>query len=416
MLIARERGCRLGPSASPMTGLGFHFLYCIGGGAPAIRRIAGSRKQELVPGDIVNLGDDGPVLAVTGDVSLLGSVAESGNGGTDMLVIAAEDAVYGVADPHARAAGESLDLAGGSGAQTVAEAVNNDFEVVADSSADQQTLVRISVGRHHDFVARLAAGESAPPWAALSPARERQLVLASAAGDPGASEELIEAFLPAVAGIARMYRRAPAVDRNELIQEGVVGLLRATRRFDPSVGSSFWAYAAWWVRQAMQQLVSQVSRPTVLSDRAQRGLARVREARRDHFQAHGREPTPGELAVLVGLPREQVESLLAAERVSQPLHMPAEDNLGQAGVADVLADPGAEEEYERIISRLEIEQLRDLTKTLTRREREILYLHHGIDGPAMSLRAIGESLGISAERVRQIEAESFQKLRDAMLG
>jgi RNA polymerase sigma factor (sigma-70 family) len=352
---------------------------------------------------------------VTGDASLLGSLAEVVNGGAEILVVAAEDAVYSVADPHARVAGESLDLAGASGAQTVDEAVNNDFEVVADSSADEDTLVRISAGRHHDFVARLVAGESAPPSAALTPARERQLVLASAAGDRGASEELIEAFLPAIAGIARMYRSVPAVDRNELMQEGVVGLLRATRRFDPSVGNSFWAYAAWWVRQAMQQLVSQVSRPTVLSDRAQRGLARIREARRVHFQVHGREPTPGELAALVGLPREQVESLLAAERVPQPLQMPAEDSPGQPGVADILADPGAEQEYERIISRLEIEQVRDLTKTLTPREREILYQHHGIEGPAKSLRAIGEALGISAERVRQIEADSLQKLRDAML-
>jgi RNA polymerase sigma factor (sigma-70 family) len=398
-----------------MTGLGFQFLYCISGGRPAIRRFARSGEQALVPGDVVNLGDDGPALAVTGDASLLGSVAEVVNGGTEILVIAAEDAVYSVADPHVRVAGESLDLAGASGAQSVDEAVNNDFEVVADSSADEDTLVRISVGRHHDFVARLAAGESAPPWAALTPARERQLVLASAAGDRGASEELIEAFLPAIAGIARMYRSVPTVDRNELMQEGVVGLLRATRRFDPSVGSSFWAYAAWWVRQAMQQLVSQVSRPTVLSDRAQRGLARIREARRVHFQAHGREPTPGELAGLVGLPREQVESLLAAERVPQPLQTPAEDSPGQPGVADMLADPGAEQEYEGIISRLEIEQVRDLTKTLTPRERKILYQHHGIEGPAKSLRAIGEALGISAERVRQIEAESLQKLRDGML-
>jgi RNA polymerase primary sigma factor len=398
-----------------MTGLGFHFLYCIGGGAPAVRRFALSGEQQLVPGDIVNLGGGDPALAVTGDASLLGCVAEAANGENDILVIAAEDAVYGVADRHARAAGESLDLAGASGAQQVGEAVNNDFEVVADSTADEDTLVRISVGRHHDFVARVAAGESAPPWAVLTPARERQLVLASAAGDRGASEELIEAFLPAIAGLARMYRSAPTVDRNELMQEGVVGLLRATRRFDPSVGSSFWAYAAWWVRQAMQQLVSQVSRPTVLSDRAQRGLARIREVRRDYFQAHGREPTPGELAALVGLRREQVESLLAAERVPQPLQMPAEDNLGQPGVADILADPGAEQEYERIISRLEIEQVRDLTKTLTPREREILYQHHGIEGPAKSLRAIGEALGISAERVRQIEADSLQKLRDAML-
>jgi RNA polymerase sigma factor (sigma-70 family) len=358
---------------------------------------------------MVSLAGDVPAPAVTGDVSLLGCVIEpDASGEMDIAVIASEDAVYGVADRHARAQGASLDLAGASGAQTVGEAVNNDFEVVADSTADEDTVLRVTVGRHHDFVA-------SPTLMALTPARERQLVLAAAAGQPSATEELIDAFMPAIAGIARMYRSAPSVERAELLQEGVVGLLRAARRFDPSLGIHFWAYAAWWVRQAMQQLVSELTRPTVLSDRAQRGLARIREARRGYFQSHGREPTPSELSVLVNLSRERVESLLAVERAPQPLQKPAENGNGQSRDGDVLVDPVAEEEYERIISRIEIEQLRDLTTALTPRERKILYQHHGLEGPAKSLRAIGKALGISAERVRQIEAESLEKLRTAML-
>jgi RNA polymerase sigma factor (sigma-70 family) len=82
----------------------------------------------------------------------------------------------------------------------------------------------------------------------------------------------------------------------------------------------------------------------------------------------------------------------------------------------MLADPTAEQEYERIISRLEIERIRDLTRTLTAREREILNQHYGLEGPAKTLREIGEELGISAERVRQIEERSLEKLRDAVLG
>lgn len=393
-----------------MTSSGFHFLYRVSGGTPAIRRFSrGGDEVGLVPGDMASLSGDAPALAVTGDVSLLGCVTEpEANNGTGIAVIASEDAVYGVADRYARAAGASLDLAGASGAQTVSEAVNNDFEVVADSTADEDTVLRIAVGRHPDFVA-------ARTLMALTPARERQLVLAAAAGEPSATEELIAAFIPAIAGIARMYRSAPAVDRTELLQEGVVGLLRAARRFDPSLGTRFWAYAAWWVRQAMQQLVSELTRPIVLSDRAQRGLARIREARRGYVQAHGREPTPSELAAMVDLSGEQVESLLAVERAPQPLQAPAESGNGQSRDADIVADPVAEQEYERIISRLEIEHLRDLTKALTPRERRILYEHHGLEGPAKSLRAIGKALGISAERVRQIEAQSLEKLRDAML-
>ncbi len=392
-----------------MTSSGFHFLYCVSGGTPAIRRfLRAGDEWGLVPGDMVRLAGGVPAPAVTGDVSLLGCVIEAdANGGTDIVVIVSEDAVYGVADRHARARGTRLDLAGASEAQRVVEAVNNDFEVVADSTADEDTALRIAVGRHHDF--------AAPTLTALTPARERQLVLGTAAGEPNATEELIEAFMPAITGIARMYRSAPSVDRTELLQEGVVGLLRAARRFDPSLGIRFWAYAAWWVRQAMQQLVSELTRPTVLSDRAQRGLARIREARRGYFQAHGREPTPSELSVLVNLPRDGVESLLAVERAPRPLQKPVENGDGQSRDGDVLVDPVAEEEYERIISRLEIEQLRDLTTALTPRERKILYQHHGLEGPAKSLRAIGKALGISAERVRQIEAQSLEKLRTAMI-
>jgi hypothetical protein len=97
---------------------------------------------------------------------------------------------------------------------------------------------------------------------------------------------------------------------------GVVGLLRALERFDPSRGTPFWAYAAWWVRQAMQQLVSELTRPVVLSDRALRQLARVREVHRAALQESGAEPSRGELSARTGLSAEQLDHLLAL------LHVP----------------------------------------------------------------------------------------------
>ena len=366
----------------------------------------------------MNLDGNVPTLAATRDVSLLGCVIEPRpEDGPNIAVIADEDAVYGVADPHERTAGTSLDLAGASGAQTVKTSVNDDFEVIAASTADEETLLRITFGRHCDFIVAVPSGETAATWRALTPAHERQLVMAAAAGDPQACEQLVNAFLPAIAGVARLYRNVARVERAELLQEGVVGLLRAIRRFDPSLGTPFWAYATWWVRQGMQQLISEVTRPTVLSDRAQRGLARIREARRAHVQAEGREPSPRELAALVGLSLEQVESLLAAERAPQPLQGLADDE-GASGIGETLADPVAEEEYERVMTRVEIETIRDLTQALTGREREILYLHYGLEGaPPQTLRAIGEIIGLSAERVRQIEEQTLEKLRrSAALG
>src|ERR1700674_3721585 len=105
------------------------------------------------------------------------------------------------------------------------------------------------------FSFRSRLGDASPPAAArtLTLARERELVLAAAAGEQRAREELVEAFLPAIGGVARRYRMAFSVERSELLQEGVVGLLRAVERFDPSPGTPFWAYAFWWVRRSMQQ-------------------------------------------------------------------------------------------------------------------------------------------------------------------
>ena len=111
-------------------------------------------------------------------------------------------------------------------------------------------------------------------------------------GDMNARARLVDAFMPLIASVARIYRSAPAVDRGELMQEGVVGLLRALERYDIGRGTPFWGYASWWVRQAMQQLVAEVTGPVVLSDRALRQLARVKDARRTHLQATGASPPP----------------------------------------------------------------------------------------------------------------------------
>lgn len=399
-----------------MPSFGFHYRYRLNGGPPSIRRFARAEAEGLAPGDVVTLDAGAPRLAATGDVTFLGCVLEPQRGvDTSVDVVADEDAVYGVADPKARTAGTNLDLAGGSSAQTVTESVNDDFEVVVDSTAEEETLLRITLGRHWAFTVAIPRGGTAVPGTALTPARERRLVMAAAAGDEPACAELVETFLPAIARLAGLYRGARMVDRSDLLQEGVVGLLRATRRFDPSLGTPFWAYASWWVRQAMQQLVSELSRPLVLSDRAQRGLARIREARRTFAQTQAREPSTDELAALVELPREHVERLLAAEQSPQPLaaRVAVDDERGGT-VEDRLVDPAAEDEYERILSRLEIERVRDLTEMLTARQRSILHQHYGLDGAPRTLRAIGQELGLSAERVRQIEEQALETIRTAV--
>jgi RNA polymerase primary sigma factor len=248
----------------------------------------------------------------------------------------------------------------------------------------------------------------------LPVAIERRLVQAAKDGDLRAREELVEAFLPLIAGVARVYRGSPSITRVELIQEGVVGLLRALERYDPALGVPFWGYATWWVRQAMQQLIAELTQPTVLSDRALRHLARLKRAHGEYLQHHGHEPTGNQLATDTGLTHAQVGELLALERIPQSMDEPvkgAEGDLGAFG--ELLADPLAENAYEQLLDHSEIEQIRALLGSLNERERTILRGRYGLDGHEQSLREIGERIGLSAERVRQIENRALGKLRAA---
>jgi RNA polymerase primary sigma factor len=220
--------------------------------------------------------------------------------------------------------------------------------------------------------------------------------------------------MPLIAGVARTYRSSGAVDRNELMQEGVVGLLRALKRYDPRLETPFWAYASWWVRQAMQQLVAEMMRPVVLSDRAQRQLARVREARREHLQANGSEPSTAALATATELPRERVERLEAAERPQRSLEEPlGVDESGGGTLGELVADPVAEDGYQDVVEKLEVEDLHDLSDGLDERERTVLHAHYGFGRPQQTLREIAGGLGLSAERVRQIEERALTKMREA---
>jgi RNA polymerase sigma factor (sigma-70 family) len=248
-----------------------------------------------------------------------------------------------------------------------------------------------------------------------SPDVERGLVAAAAMGDPRARADLVQAYMPAIAGVARNYRHS-SVERDELLQEGVVGLLRALDRFDPGLGTPFWAYATWWVRQSMQQVVSELGRPIVLSDRALRGMARVKAARREFVQEHARDPTVDELAVAAELTRPQLESLLAIERAPRGLEEPvgSDEAAGGAMLGDMLMDPAAERDFTNVLDQMEIEEVRDLADTLGDREQRVLREHYGLGCPSRTLREIGEDLGVSAERVRQIEERALATLRAAV--
>jgi RNA polymerase primary sigma factor len=250
--------------------------------------------------------------------------------------------------------------------------------------------------------------------ARLPAAVERRLIVAAQAGDRRAREELVEAFLPLIAGVARVYRGSETITRLELMQEGVVGLLRALERYDPTIGVPFWGYASWWVRQAMQQLIAELTRPLVLSDRALRQLSQLKRAHADHLAAHGREPSGNELAASTGLTHSQVGEMLTLDLAPRSMDQPFQGAEGElSAFGDLLADPLAADAYEQLLDHAEIEQIRALLSSLNERERMILRARYGLDGPEQSLRDVGERIGLSGERVRQIENRALGKLRAA---
>jgi RNA polymerase primary sigma factor len=248
-----------------------------------------------------------------------------------------------------------------------------------------------------------------------SPVDDRLLLERARAGDPRARERVVDVFAPSVAGIARRYRNTPGVCHAELMQEGVVGLLRALERYDPAREVPFWAYASWWVRQAMQDLVSELARPVVLSDRALRQLARVKEARRSYVQLHRCEPSAGELADETGLAREQIARLVGVDRTPRGLGEPVGDDASAGTtLGDLIVDGRADDDYDRVFRRAEIEELRSLPECLTSRERRILDARLGVGCEQRTLQEIGRGLGLSAERVRQLEQRALEKLRAAL--
>ncbi len=243
--------------------------------------------------------------------------------------------------------------------------------------------------------------------------QEHELVVGAEAGDRDAAHRLVEAFLPSIRAVAGLFPAALGIERQELVQEGVAGLLVAARRYDSGRGTPFWAYASFWVRKAMQELVAELARPVALSDRAVRALAQVRAARGEYLEEHGSEPTDADLSRATGLTRAQVESLRATERRPRALEEP----LGSGGerdatLGDSLADPVGECEYERVLDRIEIGEVRVLAGELDERARAVLRAHYGLGEPARTLHEIGGGLGLTAERARQIEVAALRQLRE----
>jgi RNA polymerase sigma factor (sigma-70 family) len=237
------------------------------------------------------------------------------------------------------------------------------------------------------------------------------LVRRAQAADARAREELIERLLPLVNSIARGYRTA-GLERADLVQEGCVGILRALERFDPDRGVPFSIYAALWIRQALQELRSDFVRPLRLPPKALRQLAQLKSAHYRIYADEHRDASLAELSTSTDIDPGQVEALLRADASTHSIDQPVGGLEGEIGtLGDLLEDPLSNDQYEEALDSIAGQQLRALLGHLTERERDIIDSRFGFERPSEKLAAIGDRLGISAERVRQIEERALTKIR-----
>jgi RNA polymerase sigma factor (sigma-70 family) len=232
------------------------------------------------------------------------------------------------------------------------------------------------------------------------------------AGDEAAREELIRRLLPLIHSTARRYR-TEGLEQADLLQEGIVGLLRALQRFEPERGVPFAAFATWWIRQSLQEARSDFMRPLRLPPKALRQLSQLKSEHQRIYQSERRSANVAELAERTNIELAQAEALVVADARERSLDEPLTSMDGELGtLGDLVEDPLSAAAYEEVNDAVAGEQLRALLSRLTEREREVVRARFGFDAPAAKLNELGERLGVSAERVRQIEERALAKLRN----
>ena len=274
-----------------------------------------------------------------------------------------------------------------------------DLSVEPSGTTDSLQLFLNEIGRHE----------------LLTAAEEVTLAKRVERGDLAAKERMINSNLRLVVSVAKRYQ-GHGVPLLDLVQDGVIGLNRAVEKFDWRRGFKFSTYATWWIRQAVQRAVANQARtirvPVHVHERRQK-LARAGQRLQIEL---GRKPSMEELANATGLRLDHAEEALEVADASVSLNQ-AVGSDGDGELGELFADQTAVDPEEEASESIRRQAVRDIVSRLPERERRVIELRFGLaDGEPWALEAIGRELGITRERVRQLEATALRKLERALAG
>jgi RNA polymerase primary sigma factor len=248
----------------------------------------------------------------------------------------------------------------------------------------------------------------------LTPAEERELARLKDAGDEEAKRRLIEANLRLVMSIARHYASS-GVPLLDLIQEGNLGLIRAVEKFDYRLGFKLSTYATWWIRQAVSRALADQGRTIRLPMHVVERARKVARARRVLTQRLNRDPLPAEIAAETGFDVKRVNELL--ELVEDPISLETPVGEGDSSYVDLVEDVSSERPDHVLADQLRSAELETALAGLNDRLRELLELRFGLSGKEpLTLEEVGALLGVTRERVRQLETRALGALQQSAPG